>query len=87
LLQSQSDLAQRLRRAGTRYMETVSMRLQNLHSHLAHLHPQSVLERGYSVVENAAGKIVRDSAQIAGGEEVKMTFAKGVARARVTGKG
>jgi exodeoxyribonuclease VII large subunit len=87
LLQSQSDLAQRLRRAGTRYMETVSMRLQNLHSHLAHLHPQSVLERGYSVVENAAGKIVRDSAQIAGGDEVKMTFAKGVARARVTGKG
>ncbi len=87
LLQSQSDLAQRLRRAGTRYMETVSMRLQNLHSNLAHLHPQSVLERGYSVVENAAGKIIRDSAQIAGGDEVKMTFAKGVARARVTGKG
>lgn len=87
LLQSQSDLAQRLRRAGTRYMETVSMRLQNLHSHLAHLRPQSVLERGYSVVENAAGKIIRDSAQIAGGDEVKMTFAKGVARARVTGKG
>lgn len=86
LLQSQSDLAQRLRRAGARYMETVSMRLQNLHSHLAHLNPQSVLERGYSVVENAAGKIVRDSAQIAGGDEVKMTFAKGVARARVTDK-
>ncbi len=87
LLQSQCDLAQRLRRAGTRYMETVSMRLQNLRSHLAHLNPQSVLERGYSVVENAAGKIVRDSAQIAGGDEVKMTFANGVARARVTGKG
>jgi exodeoxyribonuclease VII large subunit len=87
LLQSQSDLAQRLRRAGARYLEAVSISLQNLHSHLAHLHPQSVLERGYSVVENAAGKIVRDSAQIAGGDEVKMTFAKGVARARVTGKG
>jgi exodeoxyribonuclease VII large subunit len=86
LLQSQSDLAQRLRRAGTRFVETVSMRLQNLHSHLAHLHPQLVLERGYSVVENAAGNIVRDSAQIAGGDEVKMTFAKGAAKARVTSK-
>jgi len=44
------------------------------------------LERGYSVVEDAAGKIVRDSAQIASGDELKMTFAKGAAKARVTGK-
>ncbi|MGH8757709.1 MAG: exodeoxyribonuclease VII large subunit, partial [Burkholderiales bacterium] len=86
LLQSQSDLARRLGRAGERYLETVSTRLQNLHSHLAHLNPKLVLERGYSVVENAAGKIIRDSAQIASGDEVKMTFARGNARARVTGK-
>ena len=86
LLQRQSDLAQRFRRAGARYLENVRTSLQNLHSHLAYLNPQLVLERGYSVVENAVGNIVRDSKQIASGDEVKMTFAKGTARARVTDK-
>jgi len=84
--QCQSDLALRLRRSVESYLESVTTRLQNLHSHLAHLNPRLVLERGYSVVENAAGKIICDSAQIASGDELKMTFAKGTARARVTEK-
>ena len=84
--QCQSDLALRLRRSVGSYLEDVTTRLQNLNSHLAHLNPRLVLERGYSVVENTAGKIICDSAQIASGDELKMTFAKGTARARVTEK-
>ncbi|MGH8752201.1 MAG: exodeoxyribonuclease VII large subunit [Burkholderiales bacterium] len=87
LIQSQHALAQRLRLAGARNPEMAQARLHSLKAQLAHLNPQSVLERGYSMVRTVQGKIVRDSVQIALDEEVSMTFAKGRARARVTGKG
>ncbi|HUL42200.1 MAG TPA: exodeoxyribonuclease VII large subunit [Burkholderiales bacterium] len=87
LQQRQVDLATRLRRSVESHLESMRARLRNLNSHLAHLSPKLVLERGYSVVEDAAGKIIRDSAQIASGDQLKMTFARGTARARVTGKG
>jgi exodeoxyribonuclease VII large subunit len=51
------------------------------------LNPGAVFERGYSMVETAAGTIVRDSAQLKRDEEVKLTFAKGWAKARVKDKG
>ena len=86
LRQYQFELSLRLRRTVANYLENLRTRLRSLNSHLAHLNPKLVLERGYSVVEDAAGKIVRDSAQIASGDELKMTFAKGAAKARVTGK-
>ena len=86
LRQYQFELSLRLRRSIANYLENLRTRLRSLSSHLAHLNPKLVLERGYSVVEDAAGKIVRDSAQIASGDELKMTFAKGAAKARVTGK-
>jgi exodeoxyribonuclease VII large subunit len=86
-VQHQRDLAQRLRLAGTRNLEVAHARLQILTTQLAQLNPQSVLERGYSMVQTAAGDIVRDSAQVALDAEVKMTFARGRARARITGKG
>ncbi|HMJ50089.1 MAG TPA: exodeoxyribonuclease VII large subunit, partial [Burkholderiales bacterium] len=86
LRQYQFELSLRLGRSIANYLENLRTRLRSLNSHLAHLNPKLVLERGYSVVEDAAGKIVRDSAQIASGDELKMTFAKGAAKARVTGK-
>ena len=46
---------------------------------------RATLERGYSITESAAGSIVRDAATLASGEEVKITFARGSARARVQG--
>jgi len=46
-----------------------------------------VLERGYSMVETSTGNIVLDSAQVKRDDEVKLTFAKGWAQARVRDKG
>jgi exodeoxyribonuclease VII large subunit len=65
----------RLDRAGTR--------LTALESHLRHLNPQLVLERGYSIAADAAGHIVRDSATLQSGSELHVTFAHGSAHTRV----
>ena len=48
-------------------------------------HP--LIERGYSMVETASRKIVHDSAQLKRDEEVRLTFAKGWAKAQVKDKG
>ena len=53
---------------------------------LAHLDPAAVLERGYSIVHNLDGGIVRDSAALAVGDSVTLRFAKGRARARIAAK-
>ena len=51
---------------------------------LVHLNPQRVLERGYALVQQASGAIVRDSAALQPGEAVELTFAHGAADARIT---
>jgi exodeoxyribonuclease VII large subunit len=51
--------------------------------HLAHLNPQSVLERGFSIVERADGSIVRSAHALTQGETLRMTFAHGAAHANV----
>jgi exodeoxyribonuclease VII large subunit len=50
---------------------------------LAHLDPRAVLERGYSIVRDATGRIVRRSREVASGDRVDITFAEGGATARV----
>jgi len=44
---------------------------------LSALSPQGVLDRGYSLTKRLDGKIVKDSAQISAGEELKLSFARG----------
>jgi len=77
-------LARRLRDGGRRRAAAAAERIARLEASLKHLNPQSVLERGYSITETAAGAIVRDSAQLAAGEDVTISFATGKAGARVT---
>ena len=50
---------------------------------LAHLNPQAVLERGYSIVEKSGGQIVRSVDHIVAGESLRLTFARGAAQTRV----
>jgi exodeoxyribonuclease VII large subunit len=50
---------------------------------LAHLGPRAVLERGYSLVRDAAGRVVRRGATLAAGDVLDITFAQGGAQARV----
>lgn len=82
----QLELGRRLRLSMENRMQHHQIALQQLQSNLGHLNPQSVLERGFSMVRSADGKIVHSSAEIALGEELSLTFARGSAAARVTGK-
>jgi len=61
--------------------------LKSLSAQLSQLNPRAVLERGYSMVETGAGDIVRDSAQLSADDEVRLTFARGWASAKVREKG
>lgn len=76
-------LAQRLQRAFESRLGHAETALQRLGANLAHLNPDAVLERGYSIVHTAQGKIVRDSAQLAAGDLLALTFARGRAEAQV----
>jgi exodeoxyribonuclease VII large subunit len=42
-----------------------------------------VLERGYSIVRDESGRIVRRGGDVASGDPVEITFAQGGATARV----
>ena len=55
-------------------------------SYLAHLNPEAVLARGYSVVRNAQGKVVKSGTQIKLDETLDIRFHQGAAQVRVTEK-
>ncbi|MBL8376284.1 MAG: exodeoxyribonuclease VII large subunit [Burkholderiales bacterium] len=58
-------------------------RLAALKDALGHLDPQRVLLRGYSLVRDAEGRLVRDAALLATGDLLAIDFANGSAKARV----
>jgi exodeoxyribonuclease VII large subunit len=84
LLERQDEFAQRLHQALFRYLETRTVSLQHKQTQLAHLNPQSVLERGYSITYSTQGAVIRDSKQINAGDKIQVKFAKGKADAEVT---
>lgn len=59
------------------------LHLSRLRSHLQHLNPQAVLERGYSITRNTRGQIIRTSSGLEPGEALHLSFAKGTADVRV----
>jgi exodeoxyribonuclease VII large subunit len=63
------------------------MRVDNVAQHLILLNPQQVMARGYSMVQDASGGVVSDAGQLAIGAELRITFAKGWARAEVKERG
>ena len=92
------DLRPRLRRDRERLMYASALlatvmqarltrqrqRFQNLHAELHQLNPRSVLTRGYAIVLNEQGGILRAAAEAAVGSDVKILFAEDFLRARVT---
>ncbi len=72
-----------LRRGATLTLERHVQSVSKLSVHLAHLNPQAVLERGYSMVSAEDGTIVRDAARLKVGQRVGIAFARGRAGARV----
>ncbi|KAF0204861.1 MAG: exodeoxyribonuclease VII large [Gallionellaceae bacterium] len=83
----QTGYAHRLHEVMAHNLERRASRLTTLQQHLQHLDPRQVLARGYSMVRDEHGKIVVDSAQIALGARLDVTFAQGWARAEVKEKG
>ena len=57
--------------------------LDRLASHLHHLDPRQVLERGYSIVTRDDGAIVRSAGELQPGDAVSMEFGHGRARGRI----
>ncbi len=76
-------LAQRLVAADGRAIERGAAQVSRLAAHLSALNPKLVLERGYAIVATVDGAIVRDSAQLAAGDAVQLTLARGGAAATI----
>lgn len=80
------QIRQRLDRAMASGLQHHQTSLQRLAANLQHLNPEAVLARGFSMVRNVSGGIVRSSAEISLDEDISLTFAHGSATARVTHK-
>ena len=71
------DLRQRSTRSFTATVDGERKELKAITAHLRSLSPQSTLDRGYSVVRNAKGDVIRDPKQLKSGEILAIKVAKG----------
>jgi exodeoxyribonuclease VII large subunit len=76
-------LTLRLRSASEKKLNRATTHLVQLENALSHLDPNKVLARGYSIVFNKKGTIVRDSHQLEAGASITLSFHKGAAGATV----
>jgi exodeoxyribonuclease VII large subunit len=60
-------------------------RFENLHAELNQLNPRLVLTRGYAIVLNDKGEIVKAAAEAPAGSDLKLLFAEDSLHARVLG--
>ena len=61
-------------------------RLEHLSGQLAVLSPVAILERGYALVFDSSGKLLKDAAQVKPGDEISARLAHGTLTARVQRK-
>ena len=52
-------------------------RMESLRGELEQLNPTAILQRGYAIVFDAAGKVLKDAAHVAPGEEITLHLARG----------
>ncbi|HEY0294917.1 MAG TPA: exodeoxyribonuclease VII large subunit [Bordetella sp.] len=76
-------LAGRLARAQSRRLESRGARLAAAGAQLRAFDPQHTLARGYAIVRDPGGAIVRDAGQLAAGQRLALAFARGEALADV----
>jgi exodeoxyribonuclease VII large subunit len=79
-----SLLGRRLKEAAHARLDAAAARAGAMETHLQHLNPHRVLDRGYSIVRTRAGRIVCDAREVATGETLQLTFSRGQAFAEVT---
>jgi len=72
-----------VRSPAARRLASADGALAALDAQVEALSPVRVLERGYAVVRTASGDVVRDPAQVSGGDRVGLTLARGTVSAVV----
>jgi exodeoxyribonuclease VII large subunit len=77
------QLLARLRNTVRASLDRAASDCLRLGASLSHLDPASVLKRGYSVVRDEAGRIVRRGSDLVPGDALDIAFAEGGAEARV----
>ena len=65
-------------------MKESRSRLESLSTQISHLSPLNVLERGYAIVHDRAGNIVRSPSHVTVGAELAIRLAQGQIKAQVT---
>ena len=78
-----NQLKHRMDIALQRYLQTHNQHLLMLKNSLAQLNPKNVLSRGYAMVHDEAGQIVKSTQQLKVGNAVNLTFEKGSASATI----
>ncbi len=78
-----AQLRQRLRRTIAGQLQTAQQKQLRLQERSQALDPRLVLQRGYALVRQQHGSIVRDSASLFNGEELNIQFATGQATVKV----
>ena len=77
------DLRQRSTRSFAATIDAERKELKAITAHLRSLSPQSTLDRGYSVVRDAKGEVIRDPKQLKSGDVLAIKVAKGETSATV----
>lgn len=78
-------LSDRLERCWRDTVARLETRLRNSEAQLVHLSPLAVLERGYALVQNASGHILRRSSEAHVGDRVSIRLSRGQLESTVTG--
>ena len=78
ILQAQDNLGQRM----AAYLLSRKLFWKNLSQQMEAYSPRAVLQRGYSIVKNQIGQVVRDPDQVAAGESIEVQVAHGSFAAR-----
>jgi exodeoxyribonuclease VII large subunit len=76
-------LAKRLAAGAARAQRDRRARLESAGASLGHLDPTQVLARGYAIVRDARGAVVRTGAGLARGDALDLAFAEGGAKVTV----
>ncbi|PWG58936.1 exodeoxyribonuclease VII large subunit [Bifidobacterium catulorum] len=71
------DARQRLDIGLRRIVDDAGLTVEKLHASLTALSPQSTLDRGYAVVQDAQGHVVGDAADVSPGDGLSVTLRRG----------
>ncbi len=77
------QMAYRLDTTFNRKLQVKQHHVQRLAQNLQHLNPGAVLTRGYAFVQDSTGAIIASSEQVRVGDDVKLTFGRGSAEAKI----